>query len=93
MEISTSPLRFCASRAKSTARMGLGHFIVTQERKCGQAKLKRGFDECSVDRKASKINLGDSSHLAVGTTLQMAIPKQVIKSPFKVSRNRVVFRI
>lgn len=88
MEIGTQPLRFCVSRARPTVKTGLGQFIFTQGREYGQKKLKQGFGECSLGRKASKRNLGDSSHLTAGTTVQMAIPEQVIQSPFKVSRNK-----
>lgn len=46
------------------------------------------FGESSFGRKASKKNWRDSSRLTVGTSLQMAVPEQVVWTPFKVSRDK-----
>lgn len=47
-----------------------------------------GFGESSLGRKASKKNWRDSSCLTVGTSLQMAVPEQVVWTPFKVNRDK-----
>lgn len=99
METDSQPLGFCISNARPTVKTGLGCFVFTRGKGCGQRKLKYGFGGCSIGRKASKRNLGHSSHLTVGitdgyTAIQMAIPEQVIQTPSKFRRNKkFLFRV